>query len=324
MLVCRHGFGRIVAICAVALVCLLSLKTGDVYVVQSSAVLAFAPWVLFFGMRALSLWSTLPFVFFVSAALASANLMRSHSGTPVLIFMAWIFIFQLQGERKLKLLLTLAAIAGLLLPISYSRLVVQARNTYLQKQAYGSTTGTPHHVFWHVIYVGLGFLSNDVVPGYRDEIAAAKVREMAPQAIYTSPEYEEYLKREVIHIVAHHPLLVMETLAAKLGVIVGWLLLCTNLGLVAAYHYPKYWAVEVAFWNAIAFQALAGIVAIPAKAYLLGFIAFAVLYGIISIDAALQRSTVQECSWLIRSRWGSTRGGSVQASLIVPIHRGER
>jgi len=100
MLVCRAPFGRIIAISAVVLLSLLALKIGDVYTIQSSVVLAFAPWVLFFGRKARSHWIIFPFVFFASAALASANVMRSHAGTPVLIFMAWIFVFQLQGKRQ--------------------------------------------------------------------------------------------------------------------------------------------------------------------------------------------------------------------------------
>jgi hypothetical protein len=306
MLVCRTAFGRIIAISAVVLLSSLSLKIGDVYLVQSSVVLAFVPWVLFFGRKAYHHWSIIAFVFFSSAALASASLIRSHAGTPVLILMAWVFAFQLRCNRHFKLSLTLAAIMGCLLPLYYSRRVLDARDTYLQRQAYGSATATRQHVFWHVIYLGLGYLSNDVVPGYRDEIAAAKVREKAPQIVYTSPEYEEYLRHEVIHIIVQHPLLVIETLAAKLGVVAGWLLICANVGLVAAYYYPKHWAIEAGFWSAIGFQALVGILAIPARAYLLGFIAVAVVYGTISIDVGLKNGLILAFSRSVRSRWVRT------------------
>jgi hypothetical protein len=191
------------------------------------------------------------------------------------------------------------AIVGLLLPAWYTRTLLDARDAYLQKHGYTSV-GARHHVVWHVIYIGLGYISNNVVPGYRDEFAAARVREMSSDTIYASPEYEQYLKHEVIHIVVQHPLLVMETLAAKLGVIVGLLLLCANVGLVAAYHYPKRWPIEVGFWNAIAFQSLIGILAIPAKSYLLGLIAFAVLYGVISIDVAIRQRVAKHILRLIR------------------------
>src|SRR5438309_650714 len=89
-----------------------------------------------------------------------------------------------------------------------------------------------------------------------------------------------HLHGVVIHIITQHPSLVMETIAAKLGVIAGWLVICANVGLVAAYYYPKHWAIETGCWSAMGFQALPGILTIPARAYLLGFIAFAVLYGV--------------------------------------------
>jgi len=302
ILVCRTFLGRLVAIVAVILISLLALKTQDVYAVQSSAVVAFVPWILFFGTRAPLLWSTLPFTFLVSALLAGANLMRSNAGTPVLIFMTWILIFLLQSRRSFKLFLSIALLLGSLLPICYSHLLLRARDTCLQKHGYDAVGILSRHVFWHVIYVGFGFIRNDVVPGYLDGIAAAKVREIAPQTIYPSPEYEEYLKREVIHIVTRHPLLVMETVAAKVGVVAGWLLLSANLGLIAAYNFPKHWSVELAFWSAITLQALPGIVAIPLWTYLLGFIAFAMLYAVISIDVALQCDGMQKVLGLIWPR----------------------
>jgi hypothetical protein len=305
MIVCRTRFGRIVAIIAVALVCLLTLRTGDVYIIQSSAVIAFAPWIVLFGSRPASPLRTLFFTFSVSFALAIVNLVRSHAATSVFLFMGWIFLVKLQGTNRFKLLLIIVAIAGLALPIGYSNILLRARDEYLHKQGYAFIPGLRHHVFWHAVYLGFGFINNDVVPGYLDEIAAAKVREKAPQAIYTSPEYEKALKYEVIQIIARHPALVIETVAAKLGVIAGWLFICANVGLVAAYFYPKHWAIEAGFWSAISLQALAGILVMPTRAYLLGFIAFAVLYGVISIDVGLQQGSVRICSRWIRLSWAA-------------------
>jgi hypothetical protein len=305
MLMCRTLAGRILSMGALVLLSLLALKIGDVYSIQSSVVFAFVPWVLLFAKKAYCHWIIFPFVLFVSTALASANVMRSHAGTPVLIFMAWIFAFELQACRQSKLLLMLAIMLGVLLPAWYSHRLLQTRDAYLQRQGYTSVVGLSHHGFWNVIYLGLGYIHNDVVPGYRDEFGVEKVREIAPNTIYGSPEYDQYLKREVIHIVACHPSLVMETLAAKLGVMGAYLILFANVGLIAAYRYPKSWAVEGAFWTTIVFQSLIGILAIPARTYMLGFIAFTVLYAVISIDVALQHTRLQEFPQLIRSRWPS-------------------
>jgi len=301
ILVCRVPFGRLVSIAAIVLLSLLALRTGDIYVVQSSVVLALVPWILFFGRNRRSRWQLLAFVFFGSAVLATANLFRTHAGTGVLIFMGWLVAFNPQHKRKFKLLLAFAALVGMLVPVVYFRILLDTRDAYLKKYGHVATAFR-QHVFWHTIYVGLGYINNDVVPSYRDEVAQGRVREVAPQTIAYSLEYERYIKLEVMRTVRKHPFLVFETLAAKVGVIVGLVLVCANLGLVAAYRYPKHWPIEVAFWNAIAFQALFGILAIPVLPYLLGLIAFTVLYAVISIDVALQRGTLRDLSRLIRSR----------------------
>ena len=293
MLICRTRLGRIAAISAVLLISLLSLKIGDVYVLQSSAVLAFVPWVLFFSEKARSQRTLVLFVFVAAAVLASANLVRSHAGTPVLIFMLCTFAFQLQVKPSVKVCLAIAAMLGLFIPVSYSRALLQQRDVYLQIHGYNEVAGLRQHGFWHVIYLGLGYVNNDVVPGYRDEFAAAKVREMAPNTIYASPQYDEYLRREVTHILVRHPGVIVENVAAKTGVLLCFILLSANLGLLAAFYYPKRWPTEAAFWSAIAFESLIGVLAIPAKSYLLGLISFSVLYGVISIDTALNHGAVR-------------------------------
>ncbi len=82
----------------------------------------------------------------------------------------------------------------------------------------------------------------------------------------------------------------VETLIAKFGVVLIYFLLAANFGLLAAIRYLKPWAVEVAFVAGLAFNALFGLLAIPRLSYLEGLIAFAMLYGVMSLDVALQKS----------------------------------
>jgi hypothetical protein len=88
------------------------------------------------------------------------------------------------------------------------------------------------------------------------------------------------------------PVFVVGTLLAKFGAVLVYFLFAANFGLLAAIRYPKPWSVEVAFGVAIAFNALFGLLAVPRLAYLEGFIAFAMLYGVISLDTALHQSAV--------------------------------
>jgi hypothetical protein len=133
-------------------------------------------------------------------------------------------------------------------------------------------------------------LSNDYGLAYKDVIAAKKVHELARDVLLDSPQYEAVLKTAVIELLRKAPVFVAETLAAKFGVVLIYFLLAANLGILAAIRYPKPWAVEVAFVAGLAFNALFGLVAVPRLSYLEGFIAFAMLYGVISLDVALQKS----------------------------------
>jgi hypothetical protein len=71
---------------------------------------------------------------------------------------------------------------------------------------------------------------------------------------------------------------------------------------VAAALYPKSWPIEVAFWGAIAFNSLFGLLVIPQPQYLLGFKAFATLYGVVSVDHALKARANRQVEE-VPSRW---------------------
>ncbi len=102
-----------------------------------------------------------------------------------------------------------------------------------------------------------------------------------------SPEYERILRHQTLRIARDHPLFILATLFAKVRVVLFLLLCWANLGLLAALFYPKDRAMESAFWAALAFTSLFGVIAVPQVQYLLGFMAFATLYGLVSLDYAL-------------------------------------
>ncbi len=78
------------------------------------------------------------------------------------------------------------------------------------------------------------------------------------------------------------------------------LLVCANFGLPSALLYRKPRAVEAAFWLVFAFTATQGLLASPNPDYLLGYMALAVLYGVLGIDFALSHGVLERSSklWL--------------------------
>jgi hypothetical protein len=109
-------------------------------------------------------------------------------------------------------------------------------------------TVIPAHALWHSVYIGLGYLSNEVVTSYNDQVAYDKVQSLVPGTLYESPEYHHILRQQVGLIVRQHPQLVLYTVAAKLGVIGAMFLVFANVGLIAAERVRKPLGLELPFW----------------------------------------------------------------------------
>jgi hypothetical protein len=284
--------GRIIGLVGMFLVSRVSLSAGDVYIFESAVVMLLVPWFLYFSRERKSSRAFMVFAFFAGFSAAFSNLIRNHSGTAVLIWAICIVAFYLNCSRAQKLLLVTCMVAGCLIPELYFHGLLARRNSLLLRDSSESMQLSGRHVFWHSVYIGFGFLSNDLVPAYRDEVGIEKVHSISPQAHYLSSEYEDVLRGEVINLIKHHKSFVVLNLAAKLGVITAVVLVSANLGLIAALKYPKPWPLELAFWAAIGFTALPGILVVPYRSYMLGSIAFGFLYGIVSIQNAIDRGVL--------------------------------
>jgi hypothetical protein len=265
-------------------------KVSDVYIMQAATVLAIVPWALFLFVNRDDSRVRDLFLFAAGLFLGVAQWIRTHSGTPVILFLL-VLIFGCSLRPGRKLLLVAGLIAGFVLPIFYSRIILRERDQYLRSVDADYYPQRSQHVFWHTAYIGLGYLNNPYVPAWRDAVGAETVAAVAPQVIFGSAEYESILKERVIEIFHKDRYFIAYTFAAKLGVIAVMLLATAGLGIVASIFYPKGLVVETAFWLAMAFAALGGFVGIPIPQYLLGMITLAILYNYVSVCYAVDHRT---------------------------------
>jgi len=187
-----------------------------------------------------------------------------------------------------KGVIILILLAGFMIPRTYFRYLLTRSDRFLQQNVAGYRTGDARHVLGHFAYEGLGFLSNPYVPGgICDEVAKEKVQSIAPGAGYMSSDYDRILWREVVSIVRRHPTLVAFTTLAKLGIIIGLIVLFANIGLVAAFWYRLPWEIHVAFWTGFAISSAPLVLLAPLPMYCLGVISLAVIYGVIGLDHGL-------------------------------------
>jgi hypothetical protein len=285
--------GRRIGVVAFLLLTIVELVAGDVYVMNAAPAIACVPWILYFVSRK-KITTGMLIVFAVTGLLGeTATLFRAHAGTGLLLFTVVVAVglYQIKPAARVllvSLLLVSAAGPALLLRELYAR-----RNVFLEHQPGAMLESGRAHPFWHSIYIGLSYVKNSEVPEYKDEVAFAKVRDLRPEAVYPSTEYEQVLKWQVFKLAKRRPFLILANLFAKLVVVSLFCICAANVGLYAAKLARKPAWLDLAFWLAIAFNGLFGILVVPHPNYLVGLIAFAALYGVYSIEYAAEQPHLQ-------------------------------
>ena len=278
--------GRRIGVAAFLLLAVVVLIAGDVYIMNAAPAMACVPWILSFVSRRKLTIGMLMTLGMTGALGETSNFVRSHAGTGLVLFALVVAV----GTYQVKLVSRIILVAALLLGVTGAALafrhVYAQRDAFLQHQPGALMESARGHVLWHAIYLGLSYVKNSEVPEYRDEFAFAKVRALRPEASDYSPEYEQVLMRETLRLAKRRPFLILANLFAKIVVVSLFCIFAANVGLFGAKLAPKPVWLELAFWLAIAFNGLYGIIVLPNPKYLVGLIAFAVLYGVYSIEYA--------------------------------------
>jgi hypothetical protein len=294
VLIFKETRSRLFATIALFLLTALTFVRGDLYIMYTVFALAAIPLFLYFLQAGKSGWLGLHLAF-AGLLAGTANFVRANTATGGIIFILIALFFYYKGSFKNKLVLFVTLILGLVAVNSSVSNLYEKRDAFLALvNGTESVRPVKGHAFWHAVYVGLGYVKNPVVRDFRDEVAFEKVAEINPAIKQYSPEYEDALKKETISFVTEHPFLFAINLLAKLGIILIYILVFANIGLIAAYFYRNPWPLDLAFLGATGFNMLFGILVVPRLNYLLGLVAFAVLYAVFSINKVLENSSVQE------------------------------
>jgi hypothetical protein len=258
---------------------LAEAKVADVYIFQISPLIAGIPWVLHFALRGRSI------ALYVSAALLAfccswCSLVRIGTTSICMAFLVTLFLGRCRVPKLfLPLLLVLLACVPCML---VERHLIDRRDRLLA--SLGETaTAVNNHPIWHNIYTGLGFVPNSEVGAFNDTFAMEKVRSIDPSALYTSPQYESILRREVLRIAVHKPELLIENLAAKTGIVIfcAFILLYPARRLLFAER-EELW-LDAAFVLAIGLSAMNAILVVPKVPYMLTFFCLTLLYSTIKL-----------------------------------------
>lgn len=270
------------------------IYSGDLYVVPPATIVALLPWFLYFSKKNKLTPTFLVFCFLSGVVIAFSNSIRIQGATGILFFMGIIIAFFVQLPKKSKIQLISIVGAGLLIPYLYFSYLSHQRDAVLSQKIENYQTPPERNVFWHSIYIGFGFLNNPMGIVYQDAVAENKVRSISPDTVKRSPEYAQILKNEVLFLIRYKTNFVLYTVFSKIGIMLFFLLKSAHVGLIAAYFYPKRRSLDFAFVSALLFSSLFGILVMPLVHYVLGFIAFSLFYGLVSMNEAIERGALNK------------------------------
>jgi hypothetical protein len=258
---------------------LAEAKVADVYIFQTSPLIAGIPWVLHFAL------SRKPFALNVSATLLAfacswCSLVRIGTTLICMVFLITLFAarWRVQKIYLPLLLITLACVPSMI----FKRHLITRRDTILNGTG-ETANAVNHHIVWHSIYIGLGFIPNSEVPEYNDSVALNKVRSIDPTAPNASAEYEAILRREVFNLAKRKPMLLIENLAAKAGIVMLWVLILLFPSRRFLFAEREVLWLDAAFVLAIGLSAMNAILVYPKSAYLLTFLCLTFLYSSIKL-----------------------------------------
>lgn len=294
LMLSRSWVSRLVSCIGMVLLIRASICSVDVYIAYTAVVTFVVPLLLACVER--NYWRRCIWPFFcgIGMAIGFVHYIRSYSGLAVLVFVVAVVAAQKSLSWRKKAALILVMIGGILVPVAYfSRLIAEHDRYVADVLHIDDSHNEKKHVMWHAIYVGFGFLGNNLGIGFDDHVAFAKVQSIVPGLPYPSPQSENILKAEVLQLARYHKMFVLMTIFAKIGVFLMYLFLYANIGLVCALWYRKPWWLDGAFALALVISSLFGILVVPFHNYVLGFIAFATMYGIYSIIYAINNGMLK-------------------------------
>jgi hypothetical protein len=274
------------------------ITVANVYVFQSSPLIAGIPWVLYFA------WHNRTLALNVSAALfmfccACSSMVRIGTSLCCFVFLAILFL--VRGPLRAALLSMVFVCAACLPVYLVNHSLIAHRNAIL------ASLGTPMtaengHTVWHSIYIGLSFIPNTDVPAYRDEVAADRVRAIDPTVEFTSQPYEAILRQEVLNLVKRRPMLILGNLVAKSTIVIllAAILLLPTKGSFS-FNRQCLW-IDAAFIAVMAVSSMNAILVIPRRTYLLTFFCVTSLYSVVKYSLGRWSRNIQPAAKGIDTR----------------------
>ncbi len=282
---------------AVLFLCILTVYLvlrGDIYILSALAPLLVIPLIYYLRTKRIKLVYHIIFYLFLGLLISLSNFIRSNSGTAVIIFIITFLIFDYFHEKKKILLYIVVLFAGIVIGSTGIKTILNERDSFLSRSQTGQTHLIEGHVFWHSVYLGLGYLTNNYGICYRDEFAYEKAKSINPGIILHSNEYENLMKKEVFDLVKTDPWFIIKTMASKFGVVFLYLMLFSNIGMYFIIRSIKNYRLIVPVGLALLFNFSFPILVMPFPGYMIGVVGMVIILSILSLEKVSPLQNEQE------------------------------
>jgi hypothetical protein len=274
----------------ITLLALLFIYVGDNYSFYGSTCIMLIPlWLILINTKKINLKNLILLSLFTGLIIGFSNIVRSHSGTSVLLSILIFFIF---SKKIKKNILKIFSILIICMPIFIINLsfdyLKNKRAELLELDKYkiklierGIETNNAR-AMWHNFYYSLGYLysAKEYYPQANDTNSLKKAQSIEPNIVLFSKKYENLLRKEYFSFILNNPMSYFETMAAKAGVIIFYIIIFTNISLLIFIKHKKINTTFYFFLVGIIFNSLFGIMATPEYSYLLGLFAYCVFFNI--------------------------------------------
>lgn len=258
---------------------------GDIYIFTAISVSTLIPLFLYINANYSNKNILYFLLIFLGFILSIFNFIRSNSATAILIFCLYLIIINKNTKFLLKVFKILCIFAGYLLFLVILNLnIYNERDSFLYNHKIDIKSFPEGHIFWHQVYIGLGFLTNDYGIRYTDDSALEKAKEINPDVIPQSINYEKILKNEVFRIITSNPWFFIKNIFAKLGVIFLYLLIFSNFGLIIILKNQNHFHLNISFILVFIFNLIFPLLAVPYPSYILGTIAAFNIFAIYTLN----------------------------------------
>jgi hypothetical protein len=265
---------------------LFVIGNADVYWASGWAVLVLAPILLWIAIRR-PRW-TAGWLAIVALGASLATSLRAGAGLGVALACLALALIASQGWRSRAL--SVAVVIAAYLAVTPLGVAAVERYRDAQLSAPLASDSPSSHLFWHPLYLGLGFLPNRYGITWRDSIAIAAAQRVDAQAPYPSSAYDHVVRGLFMKALREDPGQVASIEWRKTIVAVGRapvILILAILAVLLIALAEAAWLVALLVLVPCALTGiLSGLVGVPDAEYVEGWLGVLVLLAALGIGLA--------------------------------------